>query len=101
MTLNFEKLAYYGNTDLLNYIQGPLTLAELENNYVLGDAEWDVLKRFELSKRQKECMYLYYWGYEGNRPLSQHEIALCFGICRRSVRTHLKRAIRKVRNGIK
>jgi len=97
VTIKIDEIAYFGNTELLNYIQGPLTLSEMENDYALDNTEWDVLKKYKLSTRQKECMYLYYWGYEGNKPMTQHEIAICFGICRRSVRTHLKRALKKIK----
>ena len=107
-----HRLQYFGNVAQLEFIyrsgdsikkpfkRGPLTLTEMENDYALGNTEWDVLKKYKLSKRQSECMYLYYWGYTDNEPMTQCEIALCFGICRRSVRTHLKRALKKIKRGV-
>lgn len=93
MTQNFEELIYFSNRELLNYIKGPLTLTEMESDFELGTAEWDVLKKkYKLSPRQRECCYLFYWG-----QCTQQEVADSLGISRRSVRTHLKRSRDRIR----
>jgi RNA polymerase sigma factor (sigma-70 family) len=72
-----------------------LDLNEMEHDFELGEAEWDVLEKYRLSPRQKECMYLFYWN--NNERVTQQNVADALGISRRSVRTHLKRARDRIR----
>ena len=57
----------------------------------LGNKELIILKRCNLTERQFECMYLYYWKLK-----TQENIAIMLNISRRTVREHLKIAADKL-----
>lgn len=72
-----------------------LTISEMENDYTLGFEEWKIItSNIKLSKREKQCLYLYYW-----KGLTQKEIAFIIKgnkILRQTVSKYIKRAINKI-----
>lgn len=84
-------IIYLSNSDLFG-IKYNLSVSEMENDYSLGFKEWKIVaNNVNLSKREKQCLYLYYW-----MGLTQKEISYDLNIVRQVVGTYLQRAKNKI-----
>ena len=88
----YENDIVYFPQEIIDNLKCCLSLSEMELDCDLGDDEWKVLENVKLSKREKQCLYMYFW--EG---MTQAKIANNLEITRNAITIYLKRAKIKIR----
>lgn len=77
--------------EIIDNLTCRLSLSEMELNCNLGDDEWQIIEQIKLSKREKQCLYMYYW-----ECMKQKQISENLNIRQRVVSTYLTRAKIKI-----
>lgn len=86
-----DELIFLPNELLDQYQSCEMSICEMENDFKLGVKEWCILRKIRLSRREKECVYLYYW-----RGFNTYQIANKLGVERPVVSIYLSRARHKI-----
>lgn len=78
--------------NLLDYFQNCISINDLENNCTLGIKEWNIiLNKIDLSERERQCLYKYYWC-----GMKQDKISEQLKLTREAVSIYLDRARKKI-----
>jgi len=84
----------YGEMITLSFLADSSTLTHQEminSDFPLGNSELYHIKKANLTTRQYQCLYLYYWS-----RYNQKDIAKKLKIAQQSVSKHIKRAKAKI-----
>lgn len=87
----YKNDTVYLPLEIIDNLKCCLSLSEMELNCNLGDDEWQILEQVKLSRREKQCLYMYYW-----ECMKQKQIAENLNIRQRVVSTYLARAKIKI-----
>jgi len=80
----------YMETDKLDYLNNALSYPEMIPPQ-LGSDEWAIIKKCNLTARQKQCVKKYFFEH-----MTQAQVAEMLGISQQAVTQHLQAAIAKI-----